>query len=61
METGVEPDKIYIISSDVDKEEITLKNKYTKEDLKQKIINYLYEKLEYTAEDVELIKLILKD
>lgn len=61
MKTGVEPDKIYIISSDVDKEEITLKNKYTKEDLKQKIINYLYEKLEYTAEDVELIKLILKD
>lgn len=61
METRVEPDKIYIISSDVDKEEITLKNKYTKEDLKQKIINYLYKKLEYTAEDVELIKLILKD
>lgn len=61
METGVEPEKIYIISSDVDKEEITLKNKYTKEDLKQKIINYLYKKLEYTAEDVELIKLILKD
>lgn len=59
METRVEP--IYILSSDVDKEEITLKNKYTKEDLKQKIINYLYEKLEYTAEDVELIKLILKD
>lgn len=61
MEIRVEPDKIYIISSDVDKEEITLKNKYTKEDLKQKIINYLYKKLEYTAEDVELIKLILKD
>ncbi len=58
METRIEPDKISIISDQV---EITLKNKYTKEDLKQKIINYLYEKLEYTAEDVELIKLILKD
>ena len=58
METRIETDKISIISDQV---EITLKNKYTKEDLKQKIINYLYEKLEYTAEDVELIKLILKD
>ena len=58
METRIEPDKISIISDQV---EITLKNKYTKEDLKQKIINYLYKKLEYTAEDVELIKLILKD
>lgn len=58
METRIEPDKISIISDQV---EITLKNKYTKEDLKQKIIDYLYEKLEYTAEDVELIKLILKD
>lgn len=58
METRIEPDKIFIIS---DKVEITLKNEYTKEDLKKKIIDYLYEKLEYTAEDVELIKLILKD
>lgn len=58
METRIEPDKISIIS---DKVEITLKNEYTKEDLKKKIIDYLYEKLEYTAEDVELIKLILKD
>lgn len=61
METRIESDKISIINGDLDQVEITLKNKYTAEDLKQKIIKYLYEKLEYTAEDVELIKLILKD
>lgn len=61
METRIESDKISIVNSDLDQVEITLKNKYTAEDLKQKIIKYLYKKLEYTAEDVELIKLILKD
>lgn len=37
------------------------KTNYTKKELKQKIIDCLYEKEIYTMEDVELIKVILKD
>lgn len=61
METKFKTDSAGFVINDVNQVTITLKENYNKKDLEQKIINDLYKKEIYSAEDVELIKLILKD
>ena len=61
MKAKIETDITGYVIEDVDKITIALKENYNKKDLEQKIINDLYKKEIYSAEDVELIKLILKD
>ena len=61
MKAKIETDITGCVIEDVDKITIALKENYNKKDLEQKIINDLYKKEIYSAEDVELIKLILKD
>ncbi len=61
MKVKIETDITSYVREDADKITITLKENYNKKDLEQKIVNDLCKKEIYSAEDVELIKLILKD
>lgn len=61
MKAKIETDIESYVIEDADKIAITLKERNTRADLEQRLIDYLFKKNEYTMEDVELIKLILKD
>ena len=61
MEAKIETDITSYVIEDADKISVTLKEGRTKTELEQRLIDYLFKKTEYTMEDVELIKLILKD
>ncbi len=61
MKTKFETDITGLIIENAKQVTINLKQNYSKKDLEQKIINDLYKKEIYSAEDIELIKLILKD
>lgn len=61
MKTKFETDITGLVIENAKQVTINLKQNYSKKDLEQKIINDLYKKEIYSAEDIELIKLILKD
>ena len=61
MKAKIETDITGYVIEDADKISVTLKEGRTKTELEQRLIDYLFKKTEYTMEDVELIKLILKD